>query len=155
MILFADTSVLVAAYMPDESAHESAKGMVFGRGVACSALARVEFHAAMGAFFRSGRIPDERGLDSVSVRFEADCRRVISPVPFEAEAVFARSLPLTHYGRVRTLDALHIAAALVCGKALGESPRFLTGDRQQGLAATSAGLDVWTLEADGCDGDQP
>jgi predicted nucleic acid-binding protein len=43
---------------------------------------------------------------------------------------------------VRTLDAIHLASALIVEEQFGERPVFATHDRQQGLAAQALGFQL-------------
>jgi hypothetical protein len=46
---------------------------------------------------------------------------------------------------MRTLDALHVASALLFQKEVGIALAFVTADRKQGAAASSLGLSVIQL----------
>ena len=63
-----------------------------------------------------------------------------------SDAVIARAEEVILATRVRSLDALHIASALLCSTLAGRALPFITADARQRAAAATAGLDVVWVE---------
>ena len=70
-VLFADTSALVRAYLPDEPRHPELRKLLLDgdQPVVASELARIEFASAAHAAERAGGVDDRHDL---LARFDAD-----------------------------------------------------------------------------------
>jgi predicted nucleic acid-binding protein len=143
--IYADTSALIRAYFADEPDHLELRALLLegDAAVLTSELARVEFASAVMAAARSGRLPT--GGDLLR-RFDADCGDggPIALVRLEAEALLPVARDLVTRHALRTLDAIHVAAALAEIPALpeGDDLIFVTRDRAQAQAAHDLGLSV-------------
>lgn len=103
-----------------------------------SALMRIEVRRTLDRMRLKGRIADSDlanqtiFLRTLTARFEeielqpAVLERAASPLPTE----------------LGTLDAIHLASAVLWMEDHGEPLTFLTHDRQLGIAAAACGLDV-------------
>ncbi|QJY47633.1 type II toxin-antitoxin system VapC family toxin [Pseudonocardia broussonetiae] len=143
IVLYADTSAVVGAYLADEPGHDELAATLFDGAdpVVTSELTRVEFAGAVTAAVRAGRLREGTALLD---RFDADCRDdgPLLMLGLDAAQVLplARRLVVEH--RLRTLDALHLAAALTAGAALADEVVLLSRDVRQVPAATELGLAV-------------
>ena len=143
-LLYADSSALVGAYLPDEADHAELRALVVegADGVVTSELARLEVASAATAAMRRGRIASAGKL---LARFEADCEEgLVTLLALQPEHVLPRAYGLILDHRLRTLDAVHLAVALneaprVAG---GEDVVLLTRDEGQAAAARALGLAV-------------
>lgn len=142
---YADTSALIRAYFADEPDHLELRALLLegDAAVLTSELARIEFASAVMAAARAGRLD---APETVLHRFDADCSDggPIAMVRLEAETLLpvARDLVVSH--ALRTLDAIHVAAALAEIPALpeGDDLVFVTRDHAQAQAAHDLRLSV-------------
>jgi predicted nucleic acid-binding protein len=142
-LLYADTSALARAYFVDEPDHEALRNLLLDGpdAVVTSELSRLELTSAAMAAARAGRL---RQPDVVLAAFDADCRDggPLATIRLDTERVMpvAHRLLLTH--PLRTLDALHVAVAVVAlpDLAAREETGFVTRDLQQARAAEAEGL---------------
>jgi predicted nucleic acid-binding protein len=129
--LFLDTSGLVKRYVAEPDSERAIALMDASPGITASACAAAE---ATLALCRAGV------EDSVLERFRSDWAR-IQIVPVDAECLDrAARIGCDHV--VRTLDAIHLAAA----DRLPRPVRFLTFDARQAAAARSLGFEVVGIE---------
>jgi predicted nucleic acid-binding protein len=145
IVLYADTSALVGAYVADEPDHETLRALLLegSSPVVSSELARLEFASATLAAVRAGRLDDHQRL---LARFDADSNpsgplTLLQLVPRTA-LDGARRLIVEH--PLRALDAIHVSVALEHRSTLGpdEELAFITRDRAQAEAARAEGLAV-------------
>ena len=124
---YVDTSVLVAAMAPDERHHTTALRWIRRQkgGLVTSALAEVELRRALS---RRDALP---ALHLVAKQLLEGCELIDVSQAIRAKAIDVRP------GLVRSLDAIHIATALVAG--LRE---FATYDLSQRVGAEEMGLVV-------------
>lgn len=138
--LYADTSAVVGAYLADEPDHLVLAAHLFDGDdpVLTGELTRVEFASAVAAAERSGRLERHAGLRE---RFDVDCADdgPIALIRFDAAEVLPLAHDLVGAHRLRTLDALHLAAALTAGRELADEVVVLTRDRRQQEAAAACG----------------
>ncbi len=143
MRVFADTSVLVRARLPDEEGHDEAVALLAAATppILASALAYVEVAAAFGLAHRMGRI-DRSDRDRQLEAFDRDAGAAgrLRLLPLTAELLGGARRLLIH--DLRTLDALHLAAALTSGRkaAAPEPLAFASRDDRQRAAAAEEGL---------------
>jgi predicted nucleic acid-binding protein len=137
-----DTSVLVKQYVA-ELGTAAAQPLLHRHRVVSSALAPIELTSALT------RRRTERRLSV------AQWERLIRYVRIDrahwellavSDAVMARAEEVIRATRVRSLDALHIASALLCSTLAGRALPFITADASQCAAAATAGLDVVWVE---------
>jgi predicted nucleic acid-binding protein len=131
-----DTSALVKRYLREPGTEIVADAMERDPRWVVSAVARSEVALALCA----GLDPSDRA--AVIERLAADLDRCLS-VPVDHECL-ARAAEIGCAHGVRTLDALHLAAA----DRLPRPVTFLTFDRRQAAAARQLGLVVVGVDAD-------
>jgi uncharacterized protein len=143
-ICYADTSALAKAYFAGEVRHPELRRLLLEGDdpVVTSELARLELTSAAAAAARAGRI-DAAG--PVLDRFDADCgdRGPLSLLRLMPDRTFpeARRLLLAH--RLRSLDALHLASALILRTVLVDDDLlFVSEDHDQTRAARAEGFEV-------------
>jgi uncharacterized protein len=139
-----DTSVLVKRYVREAGSRQAQELLRHYRFLSC-AIAPLE---AMSAFFRrqaAGEL-SARNCSAIMSRLHADQSHwelveVGAGVLVRAEEVITK-------GKVRTLDAFHIAAALAFKELSGLRLPFITADGQQRQAAQQLGLQIiWIPES--------
>lgn len=144
-LIYADTSALVRAYFADEPEHHELRVLLRESPdpVVTSELARLEFTSATFSAARTGRL---RRPDAVVARFDEECREdgPVALLALEPMRVFPECHRLIATHPVRTLDAIHLAVALLdlVRMAGGSEAIFITRDEKQGIAAQSEGLTV-------------
>lgn len=141
-VAYFDTSVLVKCYVREDGTPRALE--LLGRyAVVSSTIAPVELTSALRRHRQRGGISAD-DLVEVDARIRAE-RSFWTLIAVEA-AVLGRAEALTRAAGVKTLDALHLASAMVLLAETGASIPFLTADRQQRRAATALGLDVIFVE---------
>lgn len=142
-LLYADTSALVRAYFADEVGHERLRRLLLegDEPVVTSEVARLEFTSATMAAARGRRLSDTA---TILDRFDADCGDdgPLALIRLEAHRVLPEARRLLRAHRLRTLDALHLAVALVelPDLVVDDGAAFVTEDADQAVAAVAAGL---------------
>ena len=137
-----DTSVLVKRYL-NEPGSVRARELLRRLSVVSSSLAPVEATSAVRRRVRVGEL-DERVARAV-IRRLADDRSGWELVDIES-TVLARAESLAHDVVVTTLDAIHIASALVVVEGMIRKGPFVTADARQRIAAERANLQVVWVE---------
>ena len=110
--------------------------------VISSEVARLEMASAIHAAHRAGRLSRAK---PVMDRFDADCSEdgVIFLLVLNPETIFPAAAELISKHALRTLDAIHLAAALTESKlAHGNDFSLVTRDGGQADAARAMGLPV-------------
>lgn len=106
-------------------------------GPTSSILAEIELHAAISKRWRDGDIWEEE-RDALLAIVDTEIIPALTLLPLDDEVrAAARQVVAAH--PLRTLDALHVATAIVAqrhAKRHGSSLRFCTADRRQVEAAT-------------------
>ncbi|WP_281271642.1 type II toxin-antitoxin system VapC family toxin [Prauserella flavalba] len=144
-VLYADTSAVVRANMPDEPDYEELATLLYDSGhrVLTSELTRVEFASAVATARNVGRIQDAQ---PALAQFDGDSTAgVLTLVPFVPRTVLSAAYRLaSEHHTLRTLDALHLAVALHDTAALvgGEPVTFVTREARQAEVAKANGLEV-------------
>ena len=145
MILFIDTSALGSAYLGDEIDAEWIGNVLFEGSdpiVICE-LADIEF-ASLLARAKSDGCIDEAGmterLDAYNDHTADD--GPIGVVPL-THATLVRARELVLRTSVRTLDALHLAAAELLADASDDTVMILTNDVRQATAAEALGFTLY------------
>lgn len=141
---YLDTSALVKRYLP-EAGSAWVKSLVSSDPVAVSLLAAVELASALARRTREGDLtPEQR--DTVFRSFLADAREYVMLAVTQGITEDAAAMLLTSPPSIalRTLDALHLAAARVAfahARRRGlEIGAFVTSDRALAQAVAWAGL---------------
>ncbi|MDA8071801.1 MAG: type II toxin-antitoxin system VapC family toxin [Actinomycetota bacterium] len=150
MIVFADTSALGSAYLGDEADGSWIADTIFeGQDpvVVCE-LVDVELASLLARAQRDGRI-DAAG---VSERLDAYADHTaddgpIGVVPL-AKDTLAQARAFVLQTPVRTLDAIHLAAARLLADATADTVVLLTRDVRQASAATSLGFRLHEAPSD-------
>lgn len=131
-MLFLDTSALVKRYVQEEGTRLVEETMAADPEWVASALARAEAEVTLC----------RRGLDDAAMRRTrealGDDWGRFHVVPLDAECL-ERAMHLGCAHQLRTLDAIHLAAA---HRLLSRPVRFLSFDRRQAGVAAALGLDV-------------
>ena len=141
-LVYADTSALVHAYFPDESDHEVLRTTIRDAFAVTSEIARLEFASAVATAARAGRV---RKPKTILDAFDVDCRPggPITLIALRTERTFLEAHRLLTSYPLRTLDAIHLAVALVDATLLGGGDvTFVTRDEDQQRAAVAEGLAV-------------
>lgn len=145
MIVFADTSALGSAYLGDEEDGPWIGDVMFEGPdpvVVCE-LADVELASLLARARADGRI-DENGvterLDAYNDHTADD--GPIGVVPLTVDTL-ARAQQFVLRAAVRTLDALHLAAAQLLADASDDDVAVLTRDRRQARAAEDLGFALY------------
>jgi uncharacterized protein len=133
-----DTSVLVKSYVAEPGTPAALR--LLGRyAILSSAIATVELASAI-RYHRAQRKLTARELSRIEARI-ADERPLWNLLAVDG-SVLERAEALTRVMAVKTLDAVHVASALVFEHETGLRVPFVTGDDQQRRAATALGLAV-------------
>jgi predicted nucleic acid-binding protein len=133
-----DTSVLVKCYVMEHGTHD-ALSLTGRHAVLSSAIAPIEVTSAFRQHVVTGGLT-RRQHDRALLRFQADrAHWTLLEVDLQ---VLTRAESVVGMAPVRTLDALHLASALVFQAETHLRPPFVTGDAQQRLAAEALGLNV-------------
>ncbi|WP_435581454.1 type II toxin-antitoxin system VapC family toxin [Amycolatopsis thermoflava] len=145
-VLYADTSAVVRAFLPDEPEHEQMIELLLDNEdlVLTSELTRVEFASAMATAWNNGRIRD---ATLALARFDAEAGGdgALSLVPLVPQVIMPAAYRLvSDHHSLHTLDAIHLAVALhdTAGLADGEPVVMVTRDQRQADAAKAHGLEV-------------
>ncbi|MGB6554833.1 MAG: type II toxin-antitoxin system VapC family toxin [Candidatus Binataceae bacterium] len=133
-----DTSVIVKRYV-QEIESPWARKMLRRYRIVTSAIAPVEAVSALCRRRSLGELTHE-DFDAIAARFRAD-RDYWELVEVGSE-VLTRAEDLLRHAPVRTLDALHLASALLFQEEAGIGLPFVTADRKQGAAASSLNLRI-------------
>jgi predicted nucleic acid-binding protein len=133
-----DTSVLVKRYV-EEAGSIDAAPLFRQFQVVSSALATVEILSALFRRRAAGELTPSH-VTSTLTRIQSE--RVSWRLIQIDTLVLGRAEALVRDHTLRTLDAIHVASALVYGDALGVRLPFVTADERQRDAATRLALDV-------------
>ncbi len=131
MTLVLDTSALVKRYLDEDGTEVVLQQMSRDEQWCASALALTEAHITM---CHTGLGPTDLAQAHAALR---DDWQHLIVVPVD-DLCLARSREIGCAHMIRTLDAIHLAAA----ERLPKPARFLTFDRRQAAAAEALGLDV-------------
>ena len=140
MKVYIDTSFLVSIYLDDQYSGEAEQWLKSAPDISLTKLHMAEWtHAIEQHVFRGNLSPAESRV--VHELLEEDIRNGVWNILMLPESAYDRCTDLArHYtGKfgTRTLDSLHVAAALELGAA-----QFWTFDVRQQKLAKAAGLDV-------------
>ncbi len=133
-----DTSVLVKSYLV-EPGTSRALALLRRHALLSSALAPIELVSAIRRHRAHRRLTDHQ-LTQIESRIQED-RPHWTLLELDSH-VLGRAESLTRTLPVRTLDALHLASALVFQGETGLRPPFITADAQQRGAGEVLGLEI-------------
>jgi hypothetical protein len=144
-LLYADTSALARAYLPDEPEHGTLRELLLesDHAVVTSQLATLELAAAIAAAGRARRIDDVR---ATLARIDKDLTgRPVALLEFRGDLLFPTARRLIANHPLFAIDAVHLASALAQAPryAADDEVVFVTADRRQADAARSEALAVW------------
>lgn len=131
-----DTSVIVKRYVQEVDSRR-ARRMLSRYRIVTSVITPVEAAAALCRRRSLAELAQE-DFDAIAVRIHAD--RAYWELVELGSSVLARAEDLLRQSPARTVDALHLASALLFQKEVGVALPFVTADRKQGAAASSLGL---------------
>jgi predicted nucleic acid-binding protein len=137
-----DTSALLKRYVKEQGS-ETARVLLRRFRVLSSAVVTVEIMSALGRRRAAGDL-SEQALAAILSRLQDDRSRwrlveVGQPVLGRAEEIVSTT-------SLRTLDAIHVASALVFRGGTGLQVPFVTADSRQRDAASVLGLAVTWVE---------
>lgn len=136
-MIFLDTSALVCLYVVEPGTPALLQHLGPDRRLAVCDLAWVELHSAFARRAREGRLA-ERPRQSVLSRFRADWPRYAS-LPLDMD-LLRRAALLVERRALRSLDAIHLAAALGLALELRSPLPFASLDQRLCRAAAAEGL---------------
>lgn len=142
---YVDSRILVKLYVRERNSGEAIAALSQLAGISLNALQELEIRNTLSAM-------EGRGLISAAQRatsehfLEADIiSRRLRRTPLDWNAIYAEALHLSHSYTAetlaRSLDVLHVAAAVVTG-----TREFITGDKRQQAMAARCGLAVRMIE---------
>ena len=139
-MIYADTSILVGLYVPEPKSDTFQTALSKAQGVIISGLTEVEFHSAIARRVRMKEIPRSDG-HRVIAQFQLHIKDRVFPLvalgPREYE--LARDWIAAMDTPLRTLDALHLAAAFT------HSLELVTADQALAKSARKLGIKAKTL----------
>lgn len=133
-----DTSVVAKRYVREAKA-SLARALLRRHRCVSSAILPLEL---MSALCRRREVDDlvPRDFALIQARLSAD--RARWDLVEVTASVLGRAEQLVQVMPLRSLDAIHVASALVIQETVGIRLRFITADRRQRAAAEAAGLEV-------------
>jgi predicted nucleic acid-binding protein len=138
--IYPDTSFLFSRYLADRHSPEVDRRMLVRPRVYVTPFHRAELANALFQWAFRGKISDSEAQLAYA-NFEQDCSMGVWTVTSQPEQAFSTCVALArrHVASLgaRTLDTLHVAAALEL-----RADRFWTFDERQGGMAKVAGLTV-------------
>ena len=133
-----DTSVLVKRYVREDGSEQTQKLLRKYRFIS-SAITPVEASTSFRRRKDSGDI-EGRHFDAIIKQFDSDRHRW--ELIETGKDVLDRAERLGRENKVRALDAIHIASAVLFREATGQNVPFITADSAQHDAAAVLSLDV-------------
>lgn len=138
-LAYIDSIVLVKHYVENEEGSLLASEYIKNNRVYASSIARIEVLSAMSRKYKLGEISFD-ALTKIKNNFQADCKR-IGFVELQDEVV-EESQGLVSRVSIKTLDAIHLASAVVLKRIIDVPYPFLTSDKQLANAAEKEGFEV-------------
>lgn len=137
-LAYFDTSVLVKNYVQEAGSTRVHELLVTYEFIS-SAIALVELHSAVRRRHRQGEMP-RRHYTSILARVKQDRAfwQLVEPVP----QVLTKAEEIVVTYNVRTLDAVHLASAIVIQNSIGAPLSFITADERQLAAAHNCKLET-------------
>lgn len=144
-LLYVDTGAIVGAYLTDEIDHLVLRRLLLAGDdpIVTSEVTLVEFTSAIFAAHRGHRITDPEPL---LTDFNAECgdQGSFNVIDFDRTKILPLARKLVAEHPLRTMEAIHLATALVDASAFagGEDVAMVTRDQRQAAAAKACGLRV-------------
>lgn len=138
MLTYFDSSAFAKRFIEETGSDEIEKICLESDSIALSSICFPEIISALNRRLRENNITKKEYLlikDKMLEEF--DSLEIINVVP----EVIAKSIYLLEKNNLRTLDAIHIASAL-----LWKSELFVSADKRQTFAAKKAGMKVRFVE---------
>lgn len=137
-LAYFDTSALVKNYV-QETGSARVRRLLGSYEFLSSGIAPIELHSALRRRHRQGEI--------TAVNYKSILSRVERDRPFwqlvePAPQVLAKADEIVLDGSVRTLDALHLASAIIIQDSIGTALPFVTADGRQLAAARDHNLET-------------
>lgn len=136
--LYLDTSTFLKLYVKEKDS-ERARNLVKQSFILSSAILPVESFSALSRKKQNGDISNKI-FDKLAGRIKSDLAAIEIIMP--GDDVLKRTENVVLNSTARTLDAIHIASALVFEDMSGIRLTFVTSDRKQHKIAVSQGLDT-------------
>ena len=137
-LAYFDTSVLVKNYI-QETGSTAVRHLLGTYEFVSSAITPIELHSAVRRRHRQGEITRQHYSAILSrVRQDRHFWQLVEPTP----EVLGKAEQLVLAYNVRTLDALHLASAVVIQDSLGVPIPFITADERQLAAARGSKLET-------------
>ena len=137
-LAYFDTSALVKKYV-QEAGSTRVRELLASYEFVSSAIAPIEIHSAVRRRHRQGEI-SRQSYASILSRVKQDRLfwQLVEPVP----QVLAKAEEIVMAYNVRTLDALHLASAMIIQDSIETTIPFVTADDRQLTAARACKLEV-------------
>ncbi|HET7006120.1 MAG TPA: type II toxin-antitoxin system VapC family toxin [Candidatus Binatia bacterium] len=135
-LAYFDTSVLVKNYV-QEGGSAQARQLLAAYEFLSSAIAPIELHSAVQRRYRQGDIT-RANYNAIIARVKTDRSswQLVESVP----QVLAKAEEAVVKHQVRTLDAIHLASALIIQQSVHTPLQFISADERQLAAARSCKL---------------
>jgi predicted nucleic acid-binding protein len=137
-LAYFDTSVLVKNYI-QESGSARVRELLGTYEFVSSAIAPIELHSAVCRRHRQGEL-SRQSFTSILARVKQDRSfwQLVEPVP----PVLTKAEEIVVAYNVRSLDAVHLASAIVIQDSIGTPLPFVTADERQFAAARDCKLET-------------
>jgi len=137
-LAYFDTSALVKIYI-HEAGSSRVRGLLTSYEFLSSAITPIELHSAVQRRRRQGEIT-QPNYNSIVSRFAKDRSywQLVEVVP----QILSKAEELVKTANVRTLDAIHIASAIIIQDSFTTPLPFISADERQLAAAQSCRLSV-------------
>ena len=135
---YVDTSVLVKRYIKEEGS-PGARNLLRRYRFLSSAITPLE---ALSALSRRRTVGDLSERDFLAIRARMQRDRTYWELVELSPLVLSRAEELIQKTRLRTLDAVHVASAMIFQTASGLTIPVITADAQQRVAAEDLALTV-------------
>lgn len=126
-IAYIDSSVIVKHYAETEKGSFYASQLIKKHDIYLSAIAKIEILSALSQKFRSGEISNQ-DRQYIKNTFLSDCHTMYFIQVSDDVIAQAQHLVLTH--TIKSLDAIHLASAIVLQKITETSFPFITADKR-------------------------
>lgn len=136
---YIDSSVLVKHYLRSEQGSSQASRLVKGHQVYVSSIGRIEVLSAFSRKGQQGEATAEE-IDRVKRYFLSDCDSM--GIVELREEVISEAQKLVFRVRLKTLDSIHLASAIVLTGITDLDFPFVTADKQLANAAEDEGFKV-------------
>jgi len=140
-LAYFDTSALVKNYI-QEAGSTQVRELLGTYEFVSSAIATIELHSAVRRRYQEGAVT-RSNYNSILIRVKRDRLFWQLVEPVVPVLTKAEELVLAH--AVRTLDAIHLASAIIIQESIGETLPFITADDRQLTAARDCRLETITV----------